>query len=323
MNELPERDLPPGRHHLLREHLLTEIRQSEKTSPEGRRAQRGAQRAHQSAQKRWFRPALIAGAVAAAVAAGVLVASPFGGQSAQAAPSAETVRMLKEIAAAAERQPVRKGIRDDQFVYIKSKLGYTSQTEGEPAELDPVHPREFWLSVDGTHGNVINEPDSGSGFDMERFDPDFKPGEPLPDWATNYRNLEKLPTDPVNMLDWLHKVSDGGKSEDQNTFVLVGDLSYESLMPPKQAAALYLAASKIPGVKLIEDAVDAEGRHGVAIAREDGGVREELIFDKETKQFLGEREVATEDAFGFKKGDVTGRSAILEREVVDRAGQRP
>ncbi|MGW5865748.1 CU044_5270 family protein [Streptomyces sp. NPDC055239] len=313
MSEFPERDLPPGRHHLLREHLLTEIRQSEKQPQKSPASER--------TQKRWFRPALIAGAVAAAVAAGVIVASPFGGQSAQAAPSAETVRTLKEIAAAAERQPAQKNIRDDQFVYIKSRLGYSSQTEGEPPKVDPVHPREFWLSVDGTHADVLNEP--ASDFDMERLDPEVKPGEPLPDSAANYRNLAKLPTDPVNMLDWLHKVSDGGKSEDQNTFVLVGDLSYESLMPPKQAAALYLAASKIPGVELIDDVADAEGRRGVAIAREDDGVREELIFDKETKQFLGEREVATKDAYGFKKGDVTGRSAILERVVVDKAGQRP
>ncbi|MGW6058179.1 CU044_5270 family protein [Streptomyces sp. NPDC055189] len=311
MSEFRERDLPPGRHHLLREHLLTEIRQSE-AAPAA---------APKKTQKSWFRPALIAGAVAAAVAAGVLVASPFGGQSAQAAPSAETVRMLKEIAAAAERQPVQKDIRDDQFVYIRSTGGYLAVGGDGPAKLDPVHPREFWQSVDGRHADVIHEP--LHDLDMERFDPDTEPGEPLPESATNYRNLEKLPTDPVNMLDWLHKVSEGGESEDQNTFVLVGDLSLESLMPPKQAAALYLAAAKIPGVKLIDDVADADGRRGVAIARENDGERQELIFDKETKQFLGERQVATQDTQGFEKGDVTGRSAVLERVVVDKAGQRP
>ncbi|WP_367044138.1 CU044_5270 family protein [Streptomyces sp. Je 1-332] len=306
-SEFPERDLPPGRHHLLREHLLTEIRQNEKkpeTTP--------------TTQKRWLRPALIAGAVAASIAAGVLVASPFGGRSAQAAPSAETVRMLEEIAAAAERQPAPKGLRDDQFVYVKSKVGYMSSNVGKPGKLDPVHLREMWLSVDGLHTEMLHEPANDQ--DMERLEPEL----PLPKSDSNYRNLQKLPTDPVNMLDWLHKESEGGKSPDQNAFVLVGDLSYESLMPPKQAAALYLAAAKIPGVELIEDAVDAEGRHGVAIARENDGERQELIFDKETKQFLGERQVAVEDLpTGFEKGDVTGRSAILERTVVDKAGQRP
>ncbi|MEU5688204.1 hypothetical protein DEJ48_16910 [Streptomyces venezuelae] len=311
MNELPERDLPPGRHHLLKEHLLTEIRQSEATAAEPKKN-----------SKTWFRPALLAGAVAATVVAGVLVASPFGDRAAQAdPPSKETVRMLEEIAAAAKAQPALKGVRDDQYVYIKSKSGYMTtevSDEGEKSEIEPVRPREFWQSVDGLHDEMLHEPDGGFRYERMEADP------PLVEGDSHYRSLQKLPTDPVNMLDWLHKVSDGGKSEDQNTFVLVGDLSYESLMPPKQAAALYLAASKIPGVELIKDAVDADGRHGVAIARVDDGVRQELIFDKKTKQFLGEREVAVEDLpTGFEKGTVVGRSAILERTVVDKLGERP
>ncbi|MGW7085992.1 CU044_5270 family protein [Streptomyces sp. NPDC054871] len=308
MSDFPERDLPPGRHQLLREHLLTEIRQNEIQSEEKTPKTR----------KSWFRPALIAGAVAASVVAGVLVASPFGDQAAQAGPpSKETVRMLEEIAAAAKEQPAPKDVRDDQFVYIKSKVGYMASGEGK-TQIQPIHEREYWQSVDGKHTEMLHEPQND--FTNEPMPPDL----PLVEGDASYRSLQKLPTDPVNMLDWLHRVSDGGKSEDQNTFVLVGDLSYESLMPPKQAAALYLAASKIPGVKLIEDAVDAEGRHGIAIAREDDGERQELIFDKKTKQFIGERQVAVEDLpTGFEKGTVTGRSAILERTIVDKAGQRP
>jgi hypothetical protein len=126
------------------------------------------------------------------------------------------------------------------------------------------------------------------------------------------------------MLKWLHRVSGGGESEDQNTFVQVGDLLFETLMPPAQSAALYRAAARIPGVVVVPDAVDAAGRHGVAVARVNDGEREELIFDKETKQFLGERIVAVEDLpDGQKKGELTGSSAILERAVVDKPGQRP
>ncbi|MFJ1745457.1 hypothetical protein ACIOJD_04340 [Streptomyces sp. NPDC088116] len=75
----------------------------------------------------------------------------------------------------------------------------------------------------------------------------------------------------------------------------IGDLSFEGLMPPARSAALYRAAAKIPGVVVIPDAVDAAGRHGVAVARANEGERQELIFDKETKQFLGGRIVAVED----------------------------
>ncbi|WP_409237031.1 CU044_5270 family protein [Streptomyces sp. PA5.6] len=303
MNELPERDLPPGRHHLLKEHLVTEIRQKR----------------DEKRPKVWFRPVLVAGAVAATVVAGVLVASPFGDRAAQAdPPSKATVRMLESIAAAAEAQPAPKGLRDDQFVYIKSKGASMAGGDDGPMRLEPVRTREFWLSVDGRHDDMLNEPEGGFQNEILKHE-----GSSLPS-DTNYRNLQKLPTGPADMLDWIRREADGDTSADQAAFVLVGDLSYESLMPPKQAAALYLAASRIPGVRLIDDAVDAEGRHGVAIAREDQGERQELIFDRETKRFLGAREVAAEDlSYGPKKGDVLGHSAILERVVVDKLGERP
>ncbi|MGW6206314.1 hypothetical protein ACWF9B_22075 [Streptomyces sp. NPDC055089] len=94
-------------------------------------------------------------------------------------------------------------------------------------------------------------------------------------------------------------------------------------MPPKVAAALYRATAKIPGVVVVHDAVDAAGRHGIAIGREDAGVMEQLIFDKKTKAFLGEREVAVRDAGQMKKGDLLGVSAVMHRMVVDGLGQQP
>ncbi|MER7350205.1 CU044_5270 family protein [Streptomyces aurantiacus] len=298
-----ERDLPPGRHLLLKEHLMTEIRQSQSEN-------RAEPPATARRRRPWLRPALVAGAVAASVAAGLFVASPFGGDSAEAAPSKETVAMLKEIAAAAKRSPAPKDVRDDQFTYIKSKVSYRSD-EGQ----DPLHQREIWLSVDGRHTSLLHEPANG------HKNTRMKPELPLFVTDSNYRNLQKLPTDPVNMLDWLNKVAD--EENNGKPFVAVGDLTREALMPPEQAAALYLAAAKIPGVELVDDAVDAAGRHGVAIAWEDDGARQELIFDKKTKQYLGERTVMTEDRPYAEKGEVTEKTAVLERKVVDRAGERP
>jgi len=314
--EFPERDLPPGRHRLLKEHLMTEIRQHE---GQQEREQEGQQRAGGTpvrTRATWLRPAIAAAAVAA-VAATVVVALPSsGGRSGSA--SQDAVALLGDIALAAEHQKVPDTIRDDQFVYIESKAGYTTQEEGKPARVDPIHQREIWLSVDGTHWGLLEENRDGLG--RVKLEPDT-PGVPS---NTNYRNLQTLPTDPDKMLEWLHKHSEGGKSEDQNTFVLVGDLVGESLLPPDVAAALFRAAAKIPGVVVVPDSVDAAGRHGVAVARVDDGEREELIFDKKTKEYLGERDVAVEDQpSGFKKGQTTGSSAILKREIVDKAGQRP
>ncbi|MFJ2262499.1 CU044_5270 family protein [Streptomyces sp. NPDC087844] len=305
MTELPEKSLPPGRHELLKEHLMTEIRQTE--AP-----------AQSSGRGKWMRPGFAAAAVATAAAVTfVLLPSSDGGASAQP-PTKEAVALLEDIALAAERAKVPHGIRDDQFVYVESRVGYTTHEEGKKAKLDPLHKREVWLSVDGLHTGLLREPDYGFA-DEEALKP-----EPLYEASTNYRNLETLPTDPDKMLKWLHRVSDGGESEDQNTFVQVGNLSFEGLMPPAQSAALYRAAARIPGVVVISDVVDAAGRHGVAVARVNDGERQELIFDKETKQFLGERVVAVQDLpDGQKKGELTGSSAVIERTVVDKPGQRP
>ncbi|MGA4840321.1 CU044_5270 family protein [Streptomyces sp. G45] len=303
-----ERDLPPGRHLRLKEHLLSEIREHESETAS----------APAKGRRRWLRPSLAAGAVAAAVAAGLVVAQPFGGDSAEAGPpSKETVAMLEEIAAAA-RTSAPGEIRDDQFVYIKSKISYREHTEdssGTPSsELSAPRGREIWLSVDGKGTDVLHEPEKGLTYEP------LKP-EAVGEYDDHYRSLQKLPTDPVNMLDWLNRVA--GEQTNGKPFVLIGDLARESLMPPKQAAAMYLAATRIPGVELVDDAVDAVGRHGVAVSWEDDGERTDLIFDRKTKQFLGERTVETEGKPDVDKGEVSANTAVLERTVVDKAGQRP
>ncbi|MFI8536740.1 CU044_5270 family protein [Streptomyces aquilus] len=297
MNQLPEIDLPPGRHRLLKEHLLTEIRQE----PETVRPRRP-----------WLRPALIAGAVAAATAVAFTVAVPSG--SSDPAEGKEAAALWEDIALAAERTAVPGGIRDDQFVYVKSKVSWSGYDAATGAgTIEPVRVREAWESVDGTRRGAVT--DLYRKFDRSPVDADPQ---------DCYRNLQTLPTDPDKMYDWLNRTSHGTNSKNEANFVLVADLVNESLIPPAQAAALYRAAARIPDVHVVDDAVDAAGRHGVAIARDDRGRRFELIFDKETKEYLGERQVALKDlAQGVEKGDVIARTAVLERAVVDKVGERP
>lgn len=302
MNQLPEKDLPPGRHRLLKEHLMTEIRQESRV------------------RKAWVRPALVAGAVGAVTAVTLTFAVPSGsGESAtpRAVPSASVPRsaaaLLEDIALAAEHADVPSGIRDDQFVYVRSKVSWAGYDAAKgTGVIEPVREREAWKSVDGTRRGAVT--DLYREFDRTPIDADPQ---------DCYRHLQTLPTDPDQMYAWLNRTSHGSNSKNEADFVLVADLVNESLMPPAQAAALYRAAAEIPDVFVIDDAVDAAGRHGVAIARNDRGRRFELIFDKETKAYLGERQVALRDGEGVKKGDVTARTAVLERAVVDRAGLRP
>ncbi|MFH9087417.1 CU044_5270 family protein [Streptomyces sp. NPDC017673] len=308
--EFPDHDLPPARDRLRKEHLMTEIRRTGEQSAPRRR--------------KWLRPALAAAAVAtvAAVTFVVLPSSSAGGGASTRPPSRATVALLEDIALAAEHDTAYGTVRDDQFVYVDSKVSY-SKTSDETTTVQPLHRREVWMSVDGRHNGLLRE----AGSKPMVIEPDLRPGGPRWEVSAFYRHVEKLPADAGAMYTWLRKTAPKytGQEPNQAMFVLVGDLLQDAIVPPRRSAALYRAVARIPGVTVVPDAVDAAGRHGVAIARKDpdNPTRDEWIFDRRTHEFLGERSVATEDYTGRKKGQVTSDTAVLRRAVVDRPGERP
>ncbi|NGO77380.1 hypothetical protein G6045_17180 [Streptomyces sp. YC504] len=314
-----------------------------------------ARAARRAPRRTWLRPAFagpaLAGALALAVVGGVALAGGDGGTAgtpgasdtggtgtgvAVGGPAPKTAaQLLDRVATVASKEDIGE-IRDEQYAYIKTKAAWGESEMCEPMKLGPVKEREAWVPVAGDRAGVFR---TDAGAPVEAME------KPLPGIASNtyYRHLESLPTDPAKMLDWLHKASEGGnslkpggKSVDQNTFALVGDLVRESLVPPKVAAALYRAAAKIPGVELVPQAKDAIGRDGIAVGRvdEESGTREELIFDKKSYAYLGERGVLTKDGdggsvtlpdgtekqcAGTPKGTVIANTAVLDRKVVDTA----
>jgi hypothetical protein len=64
-------------------------------------------------------------------------------------------------------------------------------------------------------------------------------------------------------------------------------------VPGDLKAALYLVAKDIPGVTLVSTDTDVDGRKGVSVGHLQpyGFLRSELLFDPNTGQYLGEREV--------------------------------
>ncbi|MFF3376026.1 CU044_5270 family protein [Streptomyces sp. NPDC002680] len=315
-----ERDLPPARHRLLKEHLMTEIRHDSQRDIRHEGEKKAARR------NPWLRPAITAGAVAT-VAALTFVALPGGGADGTSGKGTTTTTtaqtattLLENIALAAEGTELPSGVRDDQFVYIKSRVAYLTYTNGGPGKLDPVHDRETWLSVDGVRDGLLEEDKEGHEHQVLSFEGDLLPKPKTPS-ATSYRSLSKLPTDPDKMLAWLYEtvakeVDNEQPDKDYRAFVLFGDLIRETLMPPKVGAALYRAAAKIPGVEVVPDVKDAAGRTGIAVTRTGAdGEEEQLIFDRKKYTFLGERLL--------DDGKLAGSSSVLERAVVDRTGQRP
>ncbi|XUL88790.1 CU044_5270 family protein [Streptomyces galilaeus] len=304
--ELPERDLPPGRHQLLKEHLMTEIRHEKPARGRGK----------------WLRPALAAAAVATAAAVTFVVLPSSGSQPGAQPPSRATVALLEDIALAAEHEPSYGKVRDDQFVYMDSMVS-GSNSDGGKMTTTPLHRLEVWMSVDGLHNGLTRE----AGQKPVVTTPYVKPGEEGWDASAFYKHVETLPTDTDGMYDYLARTAPkySGQEKYQAMFVLAGDLLRLSTVPPEQSAALFRAVARIPGVTLVDDAVDAAGRPGVGVARQDpdNPTQDEWIFDRTTYDFLGEREVATDDFSNVKKGAVTANTAVLRRAIVDKAGERP
>ncbi len=294
---------------------MTEIRHETPTGREGRPV---------PARNRWLRPALAAAAVATAAAV-TLVALPSSDPGTPARPpSRSAVALLEDIALAAEHEKSYGTVRDDQFVYVESQVSYTHSGEGATTQVDPPHRQEVWMSVDGLHTGMVRE----AGVGAHSVPPDVKPGKVGWEVSSFYDHVKTLPTDADAMYAYLARTAPkyGGQEKNQAMFVLVGDLLRDAIVPPKQSAALlFRAVARIPGVATVEGVKDATGRPGVAIARTDpdNPLRDEWIFDAKTYAFLGEREVATKDNAGVKKGTVTANTAVLRRAVVDRAGERP
>ncbi|MDQ0599864.1 hypothetical protein QF037_004209 [Streptomyces canus] len=317
MNQLPEKDLPPGRHRLLKEHLMTEIRQETQQDDETR------------TRRPWLRPALVAGAVAAVTAVTLTLAVPSSDGDSPVPPAAKgspgVTQLLEDAALVAEHQDVPK-VRDDQFTYIKSKEAWgVSERTCKAATAGPLQNREIWTSVDGRREGLLRSTGVGT-----------LPVHPDPDSENFYRGWEKLPTDPDKMLAWLYKqnTSKEGYSDAYYAFKTATGLALQSILPPEVGAALYRAVAKIPGVVLVKDSVDAVGRHGTAVAfvHGKGTYRQELIFNSKTWLPLGTRFVQLKDVKSeldvgcngvIKAGSVVAITAVLERAIVDKKDQRP
>ncbi len=303
-----EPDLAPDRHRLLRQHFLQEITES-----------RAASRA---AANHWRSRRLLV--LAAAIAAVGLVA---GGTTlmlrttpgdrlppvvvVQQGDSSAVGELLDHIALVAAMRPVIT-VDTAQFLYIKSKVSFMVIKGSGKIRLEPVHTRQIWLPQDPRHSGLLKEHGKTRTLD--------------PGGQTNEQLVGALPTDPTELLARAYAETKGqGNGPDQEAFVYIGDHLFESLPGPETSAALYRAAALIPGVVKIDDSVDAIGRHGVAVGRTDEttGVRTEWIFDRSTYAYLGQRSYMVRDNHGMKSGTITGISAVLERAVVDRAGQTP
>ncbi len=298
-----ERELPAGRQHTLKEHLMSELRLA--ASPA---AGRPATRSRRM-------PVIAIAATGAATLAAVIVLALLPANTPGASPAA--MRLLAKIAAAAARQP-SPPVRNSQFWYIKSWVAYLvcNGGSGNDCVLEKPHERQIWQSVSNLCvTGLLREDgqDTPLRFASNYLHCPYRGGVHDP----TYRFLQSLPTDPHALLSLIERQMQGQLPRPEEAFTTIGDLLREAIAPARVSAALYRAAALIPGVTVVANATDAIGRHGVAVAMTYQGVRSEWVFSKQTLRYLGERDI------NLTNGSTTGEAAVLQRAFVNHAGQIP
>lgn len=313
-----EWDLPRGRHRHFKDVLMQQI--DEDLAPAAR-----------TPRRRTWRPAVLVPLASMALAGALVVTfTGGGGRETPAQVGATATATLNRIAVAAMASDGTP-VRDDQFVYVRRLVIENKGTFEGPVRLGAPHTSEVWTSQNPEPVRIL-------GWMRDSGEDAVMPGQMLPiespdgipagiDHPT-YTWLASLPTDPDALLQLLYKQVrlDGDESKEQAVFSRIGDLLSGTIMPPENTAALYKAAARIPGVRELPDAVDAAGRHGIAITREDArsATRDEWIFDKKSLAFLGARNYITHDKTkGITSDTLFGSTAVLQHAVVDRRGEEP
>ncbi|MEU0785751.1 CU044_5270 family protein [Streptomyces sp. NPDC006173] len=342
----PGRDLPAGRHQFHKERLMVRIQRDVRQDDSVTSTSTAEPMLRASSL---LRPAFVLPALALTAACAILAVTVLpggGGESDGALRTGPAMRtqlgstttrsvphLLNQISLAAAKvhQPT---VEPGEYIYIESTSAdtFVKVDSGRSSLAGHVlHRRQVWESPDGTKGWLIDPAviDSPEGETLSLPDEQGNPFKASLH-GPSYDYLAKLTTKPDALLAKIYKETKGhGNSPDQEAFTTIGDLLTESYPPADLNAALFKAAAKIPGVVVVDNAQDAVGRSGIAVARlnETSGARQEWIFDKQTHVFLGERSVQvreiTESGVVMEPGIVRYTSAITKRAIVGGIRQTP
>jgi len=320
-----DRDLPADRKQILKEHLMTELRQADGNKPNR----------HKSRTRRPGRMAASVGlATAAITATAVAVAMATAGPNPttlvpRGSPPHTAAQLLAKIADAAASQPAPV-VKDSDFTYIRSIDAYSVGTDdNKPSFMEKPHERQIWQSVSNicVDGLLI---ENGKRTVLSDDPTAVKVIPPLPKSQqltcpsegrpgdTTYRLLQSIPTEPKALLAYLIAAK---KFTNDDPPTEIGDLIRESIMPPALASALYRLAATLPGATLIPHATTGTGQPGIGIMWTSKSAKQvyqnEWVFDPKTLQFIGEK------TFDPTTGKLNGESTIVQRAFVAQAGQVP
>jgi hypothetical protein len=350
-----DRELPPGRHLLHRENIMSQILNEPPNGQPGNGEPPRDRRPSPRRSSAW-RPSargLLATAAAMALVAGVgvtaaekLSAQP--GAASSATPETTVTAVLDAAAQAAAAGPAVK-IGPNQDFYVKAQVTanfpvsklvpqrndifdilpppakpVTQLVEGWTAQSQA---KESLWKVDG-QSRVLGPGTglfvAGAPFiTMGGYMTGKAPGGSI--LYPTYAYLQSLPTNPRQLLDLIQKQTPADVPDKlDGTFAIIEQLLSTTILPPQTAAALYRAAALIPGMTIVPDVTDGIGRHGIGISLPEDVYKTDedvWIFSQTTHQFLGVRERAVVP--GPQKETHTLVSAVLARGVANSPGGTP
>ncbi len=233
-------------------------------------------------------------AAAVATAALIITSGADGAGSASRPVQFDAAVVLHRAALAALSTPVPG---TSQFIY--AQVATLSETgTGQSAHRPDIVRGKEWVSVTGTQPTTLSEtscPGMPGAVCTIRFQPGF--------YTFTYAGLEKLPTAPSALLDYLYR-EQSGSCQGTGATVSRAELEWAAIysimtdvpvLPPRFGAALFTAAAEIPGVTVIRNVTTAAGQPGIAVARTipadsqdtHGTYRLELIFSPHSYRSIG------------------------------------
>jgi hypothetical protein len=271
------------------------------------------------------RRAALVGAALLLVVAGVVavqnvVVTDGDGERGVLGVSSASAAVLNHAAAVAERQPFTAP-RDDQWIYTEDEI---ADSGGETTT------RRVWRRADG---GAIATLDEHGALRVDELSV-VRPGKRAAPFDS-YKAAAALPADPDSLVRWAYGqtaiVSGAGSTEDAEVFNILRGVLGHGVLPPGLRAGIFRAMAQIPGVRV--RIVDLAGVNALAVSQTDGWLDQELLLDRDTYAYRGQRSTVVKDATidPAKAGNPTGRiergdTATTTRvgtAVVDQPGARP
>jgi hypothetical protein len=246
--------------------------------------------------------------------AGTAVKRPVTVQGTPATHQAAAVAFLETAATVVAKKPWTTP-RPDQFMYKESQVLHNNKALEDKAPNGPLVPgqsrivvEQRWNRIDGhvsgrmSNGKLIVDPQGAFA-------------------QVPYGELVNLTT-PEAVLAW-------EKAPPSGTGVDLDALLGQYVLPPAVQAAVFRAIARGTDVRLDKDTTNIDGRPAVGLGLTiEGYLSQELLFDKETYELIGERLVAVADHTNVgtdgtsyvHKGDVFRQAVYTASIIVDKIG---